>query len=249
MNFDLILESAPRLLGALDDTLILAFSSIALGFFLAVPIAVMRLSGVKLLWGISYGFVYLIRSTPLLVQMFLIYYGSGQFREALEIVGLWTFFREPWFCAILALTINTAAYSSEIIRGGIQSVPFGQIEAAKAIGMSRVLMFRRIIFPVAIRQALPAYGNEMMLMVKSTSLASTITIIEITGLAKKIVSLTYQPVEIFMLAGAIYLTINFIVSRGVLFAEYSLSRHMRDPGTKSSSKITDKVSATTEMAR
>lgn len=241
MNFELILETFPKLLGVVDDTLILAFSSIGLGFFLAVPVAMMRLSASRILWGIAYGYVYLIRSTPLLVQMFLIYYGSGQFREAFESVGLWTLFREPWFCAILALTINTAAYSSEIIRGGIQSVSLGQIEAAKAIGMGRLKMFQRIIFPVAIRQALPAYGNEMMLIIKSTSLASTITIIELTGLAKKIVSLTYQPVEIFMLAGCFYLLINFVVSRAVLFAEYSLSGHLRE--------ARGEVSPSAEMAR
>ncbi len=239
MDFELILESLPKLLGAIDETLTLAFTSVGLGFFLAILIAVMRLSRSKVMWGIAYGFVYLIRSTPLLVQMFLIYYGSGQFREALELVNLWVFFREPWFCAILALMINTAAYSSEIIRGGIQSVPFGQIEAAQAIGMSRWLMFRRIVFPVAIRQALPAYGNELMLIVKSTSLASTITIIEITGLAKKIVSNTYQPVEIFLLAGCLYLFINFIISRAILLSEYALNKHMRDTTKKVPSAAID----------
>lgn len=232
MNFELMAETLPQLLGAIDDTLLLAFSSVFLGFFVAVPVAMMRLSNSKILWSFAYSFVYLIRSTPLLVQMFLIYYGSGQFREALEFVGLWVFFREPWFCAILALTINTGAYASEIIRGGIQSVPLGQIEAGKAIGMSRVTLFRRIIFPVAIRQALPAYGNEIMLIIKSTSLASTITIIEVTGLARKIASLTYQPVEVFIMAGCIYLTINFIVSRTILSLEYALSKHTRDRTSK-----------------
>lgn len=159
--------------------------------------------------------------------MFLIYYGSAQFRGFLTEVGLWSSFREPWFCAILALALNTAAYTSEIIRGGIQAVPLGQIEAARAVGMSTILQFRRIVFPIAIRQALPAYGNEVMLIIKSTSLASTITIVEVTGLAKQIISATYSPVEVFIVAGAIYLSITFVVSRLVMLAEWWLNPHMR----------------------
>ena len=119
--------------------------------------------------------------------------------------------------------MNTGAYTSEIIRGGIQSVPHGQLEAGRAVGMSRFQLFRRVTFPVAIRQALPAYGNEIILMVKSSSLASTITILEITGIAKKIIAATFAPVEIFIIAGGIYLTINFVVTRGVVLVERWLS--------------------------
>jgi octopine/nopaline transport system permease protein len=168
------------------------------------------------------------RGTPLLVQIFLIYYGLGQF-EAIRDSFLWTFFREPFWCAILAYTLNTGAYSSEIIRGGIQAVPFAQIEAARACGMGRLLMFRRIVFPIAIRQALPAYGNEIMLMVKASSLASTITLMEVTGIARSIISKSFAPVEIFIVAGAIYLFINFVVSRAIRYLEYRLSGHLRQP--------------------
>lgn len=227
MDFQLIVEALPKILSALDKTLILAFVSVSIGFFLSIPIALMRLSKIRALAALAYGYVYIFRSTPLLVQMFLIYYGSGQFRDFFDQVGLWTLFRDAWFCAILAFTLNTAAYTAEIIRGGIQSVPWGQIEAARSIGMSSVLQFRRIIFPIAIRQALPAYGNEIMLMVKSTSLASTITIIEVTGMAKQLISDTYRPVEIFLIAGAVYLTINFLISRGVMLTENWLSPHLR----------------------
>ena len=205
MDFELISEAFPKLLGAVDETLTLAFSSVFIGFFVAIPIAVMRLSKSRILSSFAYGYVYIFRSTPLLVQIFLIYYGSGQFRTFFEQIGLWVLLKEAWFCAIFALMLNTAAYTSEIIRGGIQSVPWVQLEAARAIGMSGFLLFRRIIFPVAVRQALPAYGNELMLMVKATSLASTITIIEITGTAKKIIAATYRPVEVFLIAGSIYL--------------------------------------------
>ena len=171
--------------------------------------------------------MFVFRGTPLLVQIFLIYYGLGQF-EAIRDSFLWTFFREPFWCAILALTLNTGAYTSEIIRGGIQSVPWGQVEAARACGMSRLLLFRRIVLPIALRQALPAYGNEVILMVKSSSLASTITLLEVTGIARGIIAKTFAPVEIFIVAGAIYLAINFLVTRAIRAAEWRLSPHLRD---------------------
>lgn len=232
MDFELIAETFPKLLGAVDDTLILAFSSVSIGFFFAIPIAVMRLSGSRTLSAFAYGYVYIFRSTPLLVQIFLIYYGSGQFRTFFEQIGLWILLKEAWFCAIFALMLNTAAYTSEIIRGGIQSVPWVQLEAARSIGMSGFLLFRRIIFPVAVRQALPAYGNELMLMVKATSLASTITIIEITGMAKKIIAANYRPIEVFLIAGSIYLAINFLISRGILVTENWLNPHLRERYTE-----------------
>ncbi len=227
MDIQLIIETFPRLVAVIPTTLTLAFISLLIGFFVSVPVALMRVSKTRIVSSIAYSYVYLIRSTPLLVQMFLIYYGSAQFKDVLSEVGLWSSFREPWFCAIFALALNTAAYTSEIIRGGIQSVAIGQIEAAKAIGMPALLQFRRIIFPIAIRQALPAYGNEIMLIIKSTSLASTITIVEVTGLSKQIISATYAPVEVFIVAGAIYLSITFVVSRLVMLAEWWMNPHMR----------------------
>mgnify|MGYP003651683474 CR=1 FL=1 len=187
-NLKVMSDAWPQLLAAIPVTLQLTGSALLLGLILALIIALMRLSSHAVLRLPSLVFVDIFRSTPLLVQFFLIYYGSGQFRPELQDVGLWTFFREPWFCAVLTLMLNTAAYTSEIIRGGIQSVGHGQIEAGRACGMSTFLLFRRIILPQAARQALPAYGNEIILMVKSSSLASTITILEITGVAKKIIS-------------------------------------------------------------
>ncbi|MEM1306270.1 MAG: ABC transporter permease [Pseudomonadota bacterium] len=223
MNFELMQEAFPQILEAVPTTLLLTGISLAIGFVIAMLIALMRTSPYWIVSGFAYAFVYVFRSTPLLVQLFLIYYGSGQFREALDSVGLWIFFRDAWFCALLALSLNTGAYTSEIIRGGIQSVAFGQIEAARAVGMSGLQTFARVTFPQAIRQALPAYGNEIILMVKSTSLASTITILEITGIAKKIIASTFSPVEVFIIAGGIYLTINFVVSRLVALTEHRLS--------------------------
>jgi octopine/nopaline transport system permease protein len=230
VNFELMWQSLPELLGGLVLTLQLVSLSLLLGIGVAVGVALLRLSSNRALSGLAYAYVFVFRGTPLLVQIFLIYYGLGQF-EAVRDSVLWTFFREPFWCAILALTLNTGAYTSEIIRGGILSVPWGQVEAARACGMSRLLLFRRIVLPIAIRQALPAYGNELILMVKSSSLASTITLLEVTGIARGIIADTFAPVEIFIVAGAIYLTINFLVTRAIRYAEWRLSPHLRDAPT------------------
>lgn len=234
MNFELMWESFPKLIKGVPETLFLVSSSLAIGFILAVIFAQMRLSKNSVLSRSAALYVFLFRSTPLLVQIFLIYYGSGQFRLFLKDVGLWMFFREPYFCAILALTLNTGAYTCEIIRGGIQSVEWGQIEAGRAIGMSPLTLFKRIIFPVAIRQALPAYSNEVILMVKSSSLASTITILEVTGIAKKIIAATYSPVEVFVISGSIYLIMNFIITRVFESAEKKLSPQLYQKKQKAS---------------
>ena len=243
MDFELMAETLPKLLGGVPVTLTLVASSLLFGLVFAVILAKMRLSTNLLLSKLAYAYVYVFRSTPLLVQIFLIYYGSGQFRESLETMGLWYFLREPYFCAILALTMNTAAYTAEIIRGGILSVPWGQLEAGRAIGMSGVTLFRRIVFPIAIRQALPAYGNEIILMVKSTSLASTITLLEVTGIAKKIIATTFAPMEVFIIAGAIYLTINFIVTRGIQWVEVKLSPQLYRDRTAATKPKVDEVLA------
>jgi octopine/nopaline transport system permease protein len=226
MNLALMWESLPQLLGGVVLTLELVGLSLLFGFFVAVGVALMRLSAHRIVSGLAYVYVFVFRGTPLLVQIALIYYGLGQF-EAIRDSFLWDFFREPFWCAILAYCLNTGAYTSEIIRGGIQSVSYGQIEAARACGMGRLLLFRRIVFPIAMRQALPAYGNEIMLMVKASSLASTITLMEVTGIARSIISKTFAPIEIFIVAGSIYLLINFLVSRGIRYVEYRLSAHLR----------------------
>jgi len=226
MNFELMIETFPKLLSGLNITIQLVTISLFLGFCLAIGLALLRLSNNTFLSFFAKTYVFYFRGTPLLVQIFLIYYGIAQF-EIIRETFVWSFFKEAYWCGILALTLNTCAYSSEIIRGGIQSVPFGQIESAKSVGMSRFLLYRRIILPIAFRQALPAYGNEIILMVKATSLVSTITIMDITGIARLIIAKTFSPVEIFIVAGLIYLTINFIVTRLVNFCEIKLTPYLR----------------------
>ena len=226
MNFELMIETFPKLLSGLNLTMQLVTISLFIGFCLAIGLALLRLSNNTFLSFFAKAYIFYFRGTPLLVQIFLFYYGIAQF-EIIRESFVWSFFKEAYWCGILALTLNTCAYSSEIIRGGILSVPFGQIESAKSVGMSRFLLYRRIILPIAFRQALPAYGNEIILMVKATSLVSTITLMEVTGIARSIIAKTFSPVEIFIVAGLIYLTINFTVTRLVNFCEIKLTPYLR----------------------
>jgi len=222
MDLAFLGETFVTLLGGVPLLLQLTFFSVSIGAVFAVALALMRLSGNPLLDYPARGYVFVFRGTPLLVQIFLIYYGLGQFPEIRQSIA-WPFLRQPYWCAILALTLNTAAYATEIIRGGILSVPFGQIEAARACGMSRTMIFRRIILPQGLRTALPAYGNEIILMTRATALASVITLMEVTGIASKLVSETFRAIEVFACAGAIYLFINFLISRAIAWAERRLS--------------------------
>jgi octopine/nopaline transport system permease protein len=228
MDFALMIESILPILGGARLTILLVTLSLAMGFVLAIITALIRRSRITWLSRLVRIYVFVIRGTPLLVQLFLIYYGLGQFAWIRESF-LWPVLQKPFWCAIIALTINTTAYGSEIIRGGLEAVSWGEIEAAKSIGMSGFLQFRRIIFPIAIRQALPAYGNEVILMVKATSLASTITIMEMTGVANVIMAENYRPLEAFIVAGSIYLLINFIMTRIIQIIEWRLSGHLRPP--------------------
>ncbi len=217
------LEIIPQLLSGLPLTLKLASTSILLGFALALLLALAQQGERRLaVWPIR-TFVAVFRGTPLLVQIFLIYYGLGQFRPSLQAIGLWALFREPYWCAIMALTLNTGAYGSEILRGAIKNVPHGLDEAAQALGMSRLLTLRFVILPIAFRQAIPAYGNEVILMVKGTSLASIITLMEVTGIAQGLISQSYRAIEVFIAAGAIYLCLNFLIVRALSALEKRLT--------------------------
>jgi len=172
---------------------------------------VMRVSRLRCLWMPVYAFTFYFRGTPLLVQIFLIYYGSGQFQVFLDSVGLWHFFKSPWFCAVLALTLNTAAYSAEIFRGGIQGVPRGEVEAGRACGMSGLLLYRRIIIPKALRIAWPAYTNEVIFLLQASSLVSIITVMDITGVAREISARSFAFYELFLAAAAIYLVLVYSI--------------------------------------
>ena len=221
MRFELMYESFFKIIQGIPLTLQVVIIATILGFILAILVALMRISGRGILSIPAYYFVYLIRGTPLLLQLYFVYYGLGQFSFIRESF-LWPILREPYWCGIITLTISTGAYSSEIIRGGIMSVSKGYLEASNALGMSKFMTFMKVTLPITFRQALPAYGNELILMVKASSLISIITLMEITGIARTIISKTYAPVEIFLVAGSIYLFINFLIVMSVNFAENRL---------------------------
>lgn len=227
MELSFIRDSFVQLLAGAPLTLELTAIAFAIGVVLAMLLALMRLSRFAVIRGAADAYVFVIRGTPLLVQIFLIYYGLGQFRATLQSLGLWYFFREAYWCGILALSLNSAAYGSEVVRGALASVSLREIEAAKSCGMSGMLLYRRIILPLALRQAVPAYGNELILMVKATSLVSIITMMEITGIAARLIADTYRPVEVFIAAGAIYLLINFVLTRLVALLDWWLTPHLR----------------------
>lgn len=227
VDLRIIVNSLPQLLDGLGTTLEITVLSVGVGLLLSVPLAILRVSRNPLLRWPVYGYIFYFRGTPLLVQIFLIYYGAGQFREALQDVGLWSWFREAYFCAVVTLTLNTAAYTAEILRGAIQAVPHGEVEAARACGMSGSLLYRRIILPKAFRLALPAYSNEVVFLFQATSLVSIITLMDLTGVARVIVARTFDVYELYITAGLMYLAITYGILWVFRKVEWRLSGHLR----------------------
>ena len=218
MDLDFAIEHLPRLLKAAKLTIELTLLSLFFGIFVGVFFAVLRTSNSKILYYISYYYSYILRGTPLLVQIFIIYFGLAQL-EWIRESFLWVFLKEPYSCAILAFTLNTGAYSSEIFRSAFETINKGIVEAAEGLGLNKINTFFKIKLPIAIRQSLPAYGNEMILMLKGTSLASTVTLLDLTGVAKHIISTTFRPVEVFIVAGSIYLLMTFVIHNFIKFLE------------------------------
>jgi len=202
-----IAENLPLYFRGVLVTLQLLAISLALGLLIAVPLGVLRAMQNPWVWRPVWVYTYLFRGTPMLVQLFLIYYGLGQF-EAVRESFAWAWLQDAWFCACLAFVLNTAAYTTEIIAGSIKSLPAGEIEAAKAYGMGRLTMMRRIVLPAALRRALPAYGNEAIFMLHGTSLAMLVTIADVTGVAKRIYATHYIPFEAYITAGVFYFALT-----------------------------------------
>ena len=223
MSFDLSLvwESLPRLAGGLGLTLLLLFCSLFIGGLLAAPAtwALLRARGPAR--GVARAYVWMFRGTPALVQLFVIYYGLAQFPWLRE-TPAWVLFREPFWCCVIAFSLNSGAYSAEILRGAISGVPAGQVEAARALGLRPLTVFLQVVWPQALRLALPPYGNEVVGMLKTTALASTVTMAEITGVAETIVAETFAPYEVFLSAAVIYLILVWILERGIAAAERAL---------------------------
>ena len=222
MDFELMLNSFPKLLNAAGVTLKLLSVSLVVGLFIGLLFAILRLNKNIFINKFAYGYSYVFRGTPLLVQIFIIYYGLGQV-EYLRSTFLWVFLKEPYWCAIIAFALNTGAYTSEILRSAFQTVNPGIIEAGKSLGISSKIVFYKIQIPIAIRQSLPAYGNEIILMMKGTSLASTVTLMDLTGVAKYIISTTFRPIEVFIVAGGIYLFMTFLIHNLIKYLEKKYS--------------------------
>lgn len=228
MNFDiaLVFQSLPQIMDGIGLTLQLLIFSVILGFVLAVVTVLMRISGVWFLAWPAFLYIYVFRGTPMLVQLFLIYYGLAQF-ESLQESIFWPLLREPYYCAILSFTLAAGAYGAEILRGGIQGVDAGLLEAGSALGLSKRHRFTHITAPIAMRLSLPAYSNEVISLLKATALASTITMNDVTGVARTIVAKTFAPYEIFLSAAVVYLGLAFVIQRGLVLYERRLNRYIK----------------------
>ena len=222
MDINLMITSLPKLLSATVVTLKLLSLSLFFGLFIGLLFAILRLNKNIFINKFAYGYSYVFRGTPLLVQIFIIYFGLGQI-EYFRSTFLWVVFKEPYWCAIIAFALNTGAYTSEILRSAFQTIKPGFIEAGKSLGLSKKTIFYKIQIPIAIKQSLPAYGNEIILMLKGTSLASTVTLLDLTGVAKYIISTTFKPIEVFIVAGSIYLFITFLVHNLIKYLEKKFS--------------------------
>ena len=222
----LIYKNFFLVLSGLDNTILLLLISLPLGFILALLFALGRVSKIALLSRTIASYIFVIRGTPLLVQIYLIYFGLGSVKFIRESF-LWYALKEPFWCGVIALTINTVAYGAEIFRGGIQSIEKSQVESGLSLGFGKFLLLRKIILPIAIRKVLPSYGNELILMVKATSLVSLTTYMEMTGIARKIMAKTFAPVEAFIAAGILYLFLNFLMVQFVKYLEWKYNPHLR----------------------
>ncbi|MGF1754661.1 ABC transporter permease [Vibrio makurazakiensis] len=222
MDFSLIIESLPIYLDGLWTTTWLVALALIIGLTVAIPMAVARNSKNYLISGFAWSFIYFFRGTPLLIQLYLIYYGMDQFFPVKD-----TLWENAWFCALVAFVLNTAAYTAEIIRGAINGLPQGEVEAAKAYGMSQAKAYRRIILPSALRRALPAYSNEVIFMLHGSAVAGIVTIMDLTGAARLVNSRYYAPFESFLTAGLFYMGLTFIIIAVFKYAEKRFLGYLR----------------------
>jgi len=221
MDAGFLLAVLQTLLAGVPLTIGLTLLALAGGGLLALVLAGLRASS-RVGTVLADAYVFVFRGSPLLIQIFMIYYGLPQFGFIRHSV-LWPLLREPYVCAALAFMLNDAAYTSEILRGGLRAVPRGAVEAAVVGNMRRWTIMRRIVLPLAVRQALPAYGIEITSMLKSTSLASVVTLMDVTGMARSLVSETYRAIEVFGVAALIYLVLVTMTTAAVRALERHLS--------------------------
>ncbi len=224
-NFSLLDEYGWRLVSGLIITVKVVGISCALGFLLAYPICLARMSSNRILSNVAMGYVTFFRGTPLLCQLYLVYYGAGQIRPELTSMGLWLFFREAYFCCIFAFALNTAAYQSEIMRGALASVPKGQIEAAKALGLSQYAIARHVVWPQAMLVAVRPFGNELITVIKASALTAIVTLLDLMGQTRFVFARTFD-FSIYLYCAIIYLVMTETIRRVLGAIERRLSRHM-----------------------
>jgi len=215
-----------RILGGFVTTLRLVAVSLVAGALLSLPIAAMRLSANRLAGAVAYAYSYFFRGTPLIAQLFLIYYGAGQFSHELRAIGIWWFFKSAFNCAALSFTLNTAAYQSEILSGAIANVGRGQWEAAAALGLHRLVTLRKIILPQALVTALRPYGNEVILLIKASAIASIVTVLDLMGQTRFVFSKTYD-ISFYLWAAVLYLVTVEVLSHVINAIEQRMTRHAR----------------------
>ncbi|ASY69150.1 ABC transporter permease [Sinorhizobium fredii] len=216
----------PSFLSGLGVTLILVISSIPMGAVLSFPVVLGRMSKNRFWSWIAYIYVYFFRGTPLIAQLFLVYYGLGSFRPQLESIGLWWFFRDAWNCALFTFTLNTAAYQAEILRGAIESVPRGQHEGAAALGLPERIAFFKVILPQAMIVALRPYGNEIILMIKGSAIVAIVTVFDLMGETRRAFSRTFD-FQMYVWAAVLYLLIVELLRNIWAWIEARLTRHLK----------------------
>ncbi len=226
IDWQVIQDSLPAFGQGVMVCLLLLVISLATGFVLSVPLAMARVSARGWLSKPVWLFTYLFRGTPLLVQLFVVYYGFAQF-EAVRASVLWPLLREAWFCAWLAFSINTTAYTTEIFAGALRGTPAGEVEAARAYGLTGFKLYRRILLPSALRRALPQYSNEVVGLMHATAIASTVTLVDVTRVARDVYANHLLPAEAFGTAAVIYFALTFLLVGAFKLLERHFLRHLQ----------------------
>lgn len=234
MDLQVIWDSLPQFMRGLQTTLLLLVLSLAAGFIVSIPLAIARVSNRAWLSKPVWLFTYVIRGTPLLVQLFLLYHGLAQF-EIVRESAAWVLLKSAWFCAWLAYVINTTAYTTEIFAGALRATPVGEIEAARAYGMSGFTLYRRILLPGALRRALPQYSNEVVGLMHATAIASTVTLVDITRVARDVYANHLVVLESFGVAAVIYFVLTFSIAGLFKVLERHFLAHLRPQSQPSSS--------------